>query len=168
MYPVVNKVASQTNFSSSQELVYELFPKLGKFLAYTTDTPAVENVLKHVKNELGVFLDEQNPGKIDAFLDFFDELMKHLEVEAFLEDEKRKNKKDRKKLKWVEGYEFAEFMLNLYEKIPLLNLDQALKLMDMYYERVVKPVLDKHRQRLRKISMWCTIISSSTSTISQI
>jgi hypothetical protein len=31
----------------------------------------------------------------------------------------------------------------LYERIPLLNLEQALQLMDMYYTRVVRPVVTK-------------------------
>jgi hypothetical protein len=37
-------------------------------------------------------------------------------------------------------------MLNFYPKIPLLSLLQALKLLDIYYDHVVKPVLSKNRK----------------------
>jgi hypothetical protein len=38
-----------------------------------------------VKNDIGLFLDEQNPAKVKSFLNFLEELMKHIEVEGFLE-----------------------------------------------------------------------------------
>ena len=145
VYPVINKVVSQMNFSSSELLVCELFPKISQLLAYTTDTSAVENVIKHVKNDIGLFLDEQNPAKVESFLNFLEELMKHIEVEGFLEQLKS-DKKSRKKLKWLDGYEFSELMYNFYDKIPLINLPQALRLLDMYYERIVRPVILKNRK----------------------
>jgi hypothetical protein len=38
VYPVLNKVVSHMNFSSSELLDCELFPKISQLLAYTTDT----------------------------------------------------------------------------------------------------------------------------------
>ena len=122
VYPVINKVASQINFSSSEKLICDIFPKIGQLLAYTTDTAVIENVLQQVKGDLGSFMDTQNPAKVNSLLDFMEELMKHIEVEGFLEEDKT-DSKSRKKLKWVDGYEFSEMMFNFYEKVPLLNLE---------------------------------------------
>ena len=55
-------------------------------LGYTTDTPAVENVLSQVKNDLDSYFKDRNPAKIEGFLDFYEELLKHIEAETFLEN----------------------------------------------------------------------------------
>lgn len=148
IYPIINRSISQMTFSSAEKVVYELFPEISAFLAYTTDTPAVENILRQVKNSLGIFLDDRNPQKVAGFLDFFEDLMKHIEALELIESSKKEHK-DKKKIKWTEGYEFAEFMLNLYQKIPLLSLQEALRLLDIYYERIIMPVFSRVKAELQ-------------------
>jgi len=66
--------------------------------------------------------------------------MKHIEALEFLESEKH-DRKSKKKVKWTEGYEYSELMLNFYQKLPLLSLPEALRLLDIYHQRVVKPAI---------------------------
>ena len=143
MLLALSKILENIDFKGIHETT-SAFRTVSRVFEYTSDTKVVENFIKTVNQEFHFFMkkDTFQPARLNILIEFFEDLMKHSQAIALLDD------KDLK-LKFTDGYDFADFMHNFYKTVNSLNLEQCLELLNLYYETVVLTSLKKAEGRVR-------------------
>lgn len=145
IFKILSDASDQITFSTPENAI-ESFSKISKFYSHTTDTKVVENYLKNINKKFDQLFKEDSylPARLNIGLEFIYNLLKTAQAIQIIDDKENK-------IKFIDGYEYQEFFLNFYKKMKFLNLEQALKLLDFYYEFIIKTAKERAEGKMSTV-----------------
>ena len=133
--PALQQNIERLNFDSFEHSL-QSFSDIGRLFSYTTESQVVENYIRNANLYLQNLdtLVSCKSYRSELLIAFTNEILRHVRAKTVLGN-------DEGVLSFTEGYELREFLMRLYERVEDFNLEQALRMLESYYELVVVPAL---------------------------
>lgn len=143
---ILQDCSLQIEFDTLEDAA-DILRQMGHLLAYTTKSKLIESLLEQINSNFENFWVDDDcyvKNRLDILLNIAEDVFKHVYALQLLDPKNKVPELD--SLSFTQSYAIRDFFLNLHSKTRKLTLEQALRLLDSYYNFALLPAIEKEKK----------------------